>query len=135
MKHYRYHEGVIVPRGLTNRHLVVSFARPIPRGPVSRHNLVVAYICSLPDFLKSFKHTYPGKCLGDHQLRHVYLVLKQIRYCLLHIPVMVNMTTYLTLIDSLFGPFDVSVDQHFMQTGLNDGRDKTAVITSHCLDI
>jgi hypothetical protein len=48
---------------------------------------------------------------------------------------MVSMTTYLTLIDSLFSPFDVSIDQHFMQTCLNDGGDKAAVIASHGLGI
>ena len=33
----------------------------------------------------------------------------------------------------LFGPFDISVNQHFMQACLDDSGDETAVITSYSL--
>lgn len=72
-----------------------------------------------------------GQSFGDHQLRHVDLILQEVRYGLLDIAEAlspVDSACYL-LLCTLYVP----VDEHLKEARLDDGRHKPTVIPSHRL--
>jgi hypothetical protein len=61
------------------------------------------------------KLTSLRESLGDDELRQVDLVLQEIRNDLLRVG---------------FGTLNVALDEHLTQTGVDDGDDETAVVTT-----